>query len=76
LLTGLLAQRRAMLASAAVILDSIERDGLLGRPRGQLSRSYVHMHVNRLLGPDRLHEQIVLQLLRRTREGLIRAPLA
>jgi hypothetical protein len=33
------------------------------------------MHANRLLGTDPLHEQLVLQLLRRTRDGLSRAPV-
>jgi hypothetical protein len=37
--------------------------------------SYVHLHCNRLLGGYAAIEQRVLQLLRRTREGLARAPV-
>jgi thiopeptide-type bacteriocin biosynthesis protein len=45
--------------------------------RGHLStlyRSYVHMHCNRM-GLDREKEQEVLQLLLRTREGLVCSPV-
>jgi thiopeptide-type bacteriocin biosynthesis protein len=64
-----LAARRAALAPAAALLDSLER------PRTQLCRTYVHLHVNRLLGTDPADEQLALELLRRTREGLLRAPI-
>jgi thiopeptide-type bacteriocin biosynthesis protein len=71
-----LATRRAALDPTAAILDSLEGGGLLHRPRAQICRSYIHMHANRLLGRNPLHEQLALELLRRTYEGLIRAPLA
>jgi len=74
-LAALLAARRAALASAAALLKSLEHDDLLHRPLAQLCRSYIHLHVNRLLGTNPADEQLVLQLLRRTREGLRRAPV-
>lgn len=74
-LAAVLAARRAALAPAAAQLASLERDNLLGRPRAQLCLSYVHLHVNRLLGPDPPQEHLVLELLLRTREGLARAPV-
>lgn len=72
----MLAARRAALAPTAALLGSLERDNLLQRPLAQLHRSFVHLHANRLLGTDPLPEQLALQLLRRTREGLRRAPVA
>jgi class I lanthipeptide synthase len=75
-LAGLLAARRAALTPTAALLGSLERDNLLQRPLAQLHRSFVHLHANRLLGTDPLPEQVALQLLRRTREGLRRAPVA
>ena len=36
---------------------------------------YLHLHANRLLGTNPSHEQLALELLRRTHEGLIRAPV-
>jgi lantibiotic biosynthesis protein len=75
-LTELLAVRRSALAPPATLLGSLERDGLLHRPRMRLCRSYLHLHANRLLGADLQHEQLVVQLLARTREGLRRAPVA
>ena len=38
-----------------------------------LYRSYVHMHFNRILGTGRAEEQLMLELLRRTRHGLGRS---
>jgi lantibiotic biosynthesis protein len=75
-LAELLRARRSALGPAAALLGSLERDGRLDRSRGQLCRSYIHLHANRLLGTDLQHERLVLQLLRRTREGLNRAPVA
>jgi thiopeptide-type bacteriocin biosynthesis protein len=75
-LSGLLAARRVALPPTAALLGSLEQDQVMRRPRAQLCCSYLHMHLNRLFGTDPPHEQLVLQLLRRTREGLRRAPLA
>ena len=74
-LTELLAARRAALAPLAALLSSLERDNRLYHPRAQLWRSHVHLHANRLLGTDPRREQRTLQLLRRTRAGLSRAPM-
>jgi thiopeptide-type bacteriocin biosynthesis protein len=71
-LAGLLQPRRRALTGIAASLESLERDGRLTRTRLQLCRSYLHMHANRLGVADQ--EQRALQLLRRTREGLSRAP--
>jgi thiopeptide-type bacteriocin biosynthesis protein len=74
-LAELLAARRSALGPPATLLGSLERDGRIHRPRAQLCRSYIHLHTNRLLGTDLQHEQLVVQLLTRTREGLRRAPV-
>ncbi|MEA2126111.1 MAG: lantibiotic biosynthesis protein [Solirubrobacteraceae bacterium] len=66
-LAAALAARRAALIPAGAQLGSLDRT------RAQLCRSYIHLHANRL-GPS-VPEQRVLQLLRRTREGLSRAPV-
>lgn len=73
-LAELLAARRSALAPPAALLRSLERDGLLHRTRPQCCGSYIHLHANRLLGTEPQHEQLVMQLLRRTGEGLRRAP--
>jgi thiopeptide-type bacteriocin biosynthesis protein len=73
-LAELLAARRSALAPPAALLGSLERDGRLHRTRSQCCGSYIHLHANRLLGTDPQHEQLVMQLLRRTSEGLRRAP--
>jgi thiopeptide-type bacteriocin biosynthesis protein len=74
-LAALLDGRRRALAPTAVHLRALESDGRLGQLRTVLCRSYLHMHANRLLGPDPSHERLALELLRRTHEGLMRAPL-
>jgi thiopeptide-type bacteriocin biosynthesis protein len=74
-LAELLAVRRSALAPVVALLGSLERDGALHRPRARLCRSYLHLHANRLLGADLEQEQRVVELLRRTQEGLRRAPV-
>lgn len=71
-LAALLTTRRAALAPTAALLSALERKGRLHRPRTHLARSYIHLHVNRLLGSDPSQERLALQLLRRTREALNR----
>jgi thiopeptide-type bacteriocin biosynthesis protein len=73
-LAKLLAARRRALESVAVSLAELERERRLGRTREELCRTHIHMYVNRLGAGDQ--EQLALQLLRRTREGLSRAPAA
>jgi thiopeptide-type bacteriocin biosynthesis protein len=74
-LASLLDARRAALAPTATLLRSLEREARLQHPLAKLCRSYLHLHVNRLLGTSPPYEQLALQLLRRTREGLIHAPV-
>ncbi|MBI0298055.1 lantibiotic dehydratase [Streptomyces sp. PRKS01-29] len=76
ILAPLLAARRAALASAADLLTALRHTGRLHRPYGDLCRAYAHMHLNRLLGAGPAEEHTVLDLLRRTREGLARSPVA
>ncbi|MCX5214687.1 lantibiotic dehydratase [Kitasatospora sp. NBC_00240] len=71
----LLAERRAALAPAADQLGTLRQEGRLRRSHTELCRSYVHMHLNRLMGLDGGGERRVLELLRRTREGLARSPV-
>ncbi|MFF9091000.1 lantibiotic dehydratase [Streptomyces sp. NPDC014991] len=71
----LFVRRRATLAPAVALLTALGRDGGLVRNHTELCRSYVHMHLNRLLSLDGTDERQVLELLRRTKEGLARAPL-
>jgi thiopeptide-type bacteriocin biosynthesis protein len=74
-LVALLDERRGDLASAAELLRFLEDSDRLRRPRTVLCRSYLHLHANRLLGTNPSHEQVALELLRRTTEGLLRAPM-
>jgi lantibiotic biosynthesis protein len=74
-LATLLAERRDALAPTAERLSTLEADGHLWHPRTVLCRSYLHLHANRLLGTNPSHEQIAHELLRRTHEGLTRAPV-
>ena len=68
------AARRAALATAASRLNELAGRGELGQTLPVLCRSYVHLHVNRLIGGDAVAERRTLALLRRTREGLAQAP--
>lgn len=70
-LATVLDQRRTRLRDIALRLEA----GELTRTRGELARSYVHMHCNRFLGCGHPPEQQVLGLLLRTTESLRHAPL-
>jgi thiopeptide-type bacteriocin biosynthesis protein len=74
-LEQILRGRRESLANVAGQLDALEAKDALDEPRSALCASYAHLHCNRLLGGDGTIEQRVLRLLRRTREGLARAPV-
>ncbi len=74
-ISAALAIRRSELAGPAGQLRSLERGGLLSPPRAHIGRSVLHLHVNRLLGMDREDEQLVLQLLRYTWQGLSAFPV-
>lgn len=74
-LERILATRRAALAPAARRLEALVEGGQLGQKPAALYRSFVHLHVNRLVGRDRSVEQSALGLLLRTRQGLDKAPV-
>ncbi|HSK37712.1 MAG TPA: thiopeptide-type bacteriocin biosynthesis protein, partial [Actinomycetota bacterium] len=69
-----LAERRAALAPVARRLTRLAADEEHGPALHDLAASFVHLHCNRLLGPDPAAERLVLGLLLRTRESLDRAP--
>ena len=74
-LARILAMRGHELTSHAQQLSELTDAGQLSQPVSALVRSYVHLHCNRLLGPDRPAEDQVIGLLQRTRYGLSQAPL-
>jgi thiopeptide-type bacteriocin biosynthesis protein len=74
-LAALLDGRHHALADTAEYLRALEDDDRLGHPRTVLCRSYLHLHANRLLGTNPSQERLALELLRRTHEGLMRAPV-
>jgi len=67
-----LGARRLGLAPAASALRTLDRDARLLVPLAAVCRSFVHLHVNRLGATP--SEQLILQLLHRTRLGLQKAP--
>ncbi|MGW8784443.1 lantibiotic dehydratase [Streptomyces sp. NPDC055796] len=75
-LAHLLAARGEALRPAVDLITSLCRAGGLCRSDGELRQSYVHLHANRLLGTDTASEALALELLRRTRGGLLRVALA
>jgi thiopeptide-type bacteriocin biosynthesis protein len=74
-LARILALRGHDLTSHAQQQSELTDAGEISQPAGALIRSYVHLHCNRLLGPDGPAEDQVIGLLQRTRYGLSRAPL-
>lgn len=70
---AILAARREKLAPIATQLRRMSDNGEVNRSVFHLSRSFVHMHNNRLLGCGHPPEQRVLGLAVRTRESLARA---
>ena len=71
-----LAARRTAVALVGARLAGLAAAGRLGgRSLEELAASFVHLHCNRLLGPDPATERLVLGLLLRTRESLDRAPV-
>ena len=69
-LAQLLSRRAAALAGVADELAARFQYDPADGIGNDLYRSYIHMHINRLLGTGREDEQLVLELLRRTRGGL------
>ena len=74
-LTRILAVRRYELTPHAKQLSELTDAGEISQPISALIRSYVHLHCNRLLGPDGPAEDQIIGLLQRTRYGLSQAPL-
>jgi len=72
----LLGSRTLVLAPLAEQLHAAELRGDLIKPLDAILDSMVHMHCNRLLGAGTTSEKIVLGLLLRTYEGLVRSPLS
>ncbi|MCC0094872.1 lantibiotic dehydratase [Streptomyces flavotricini] len=75
-LSRLLTARRSVLGPAVARIEALHQRGGLWQTREALCHSLVHMHANRLLGIDPSGEALALELLRRTRAGLVKAPLA
>ena len=70
----ILEERRTALIPIGLSLRQLAERGELFQDLDQLYGSIIHMHCNRLLGVDRSAERLVLGLLLRTREGLLRSP--
>jgi thiopeptide-type bacteriocin biosynthesis protein len=68
-------QLRTCVAEVTRQFIELETCGVLSRPLDDIVQSLIHLHLNRLLGADRLLERRILGLLWRLREGLLRAPL-
>jgi thiopeptide-type bacteriocin biosynthesis protein len=69
-LRRILSVRRDAVARVAEQIEAIDRAAGLAVPLETLARSYVHLHCNRLLGPDPQAERVALGLLRRLRSAL------
>jgi hypothetical protein len=57
------------------LLDALAAKGELSRPRSEILRTCVHLHYNRLLAEKTMPEELILELVGRTRHGLKQAPL-
>jgi thiopeptide-type bacteriocin biosynthesis protein len=68
-------QLRTCVAEVTRQFIELETFGVLTRPLDDIVQGLIHLHLNRLLGADRLLERRILGLLWRLREGLLRAPL-
>jgi thiopeptide-type bacteriocin biosynthesis protein len=74
-LSLVLRRRQRGLADTAIRLDELSQRGGLTQPTAAFLRSCVHLMHNRLVGANPPAEDVVLGLLRRTRDGLDRGPL-
>jgi thiopeptide-type bacteriocin biosynthesis protein len=70
-----IARRHDLLAATAPRLEQLFASCEITQSKSTILASYVHMHCNRLLGIELVHERRVLGLLLRSREGLARAPV-
>jgi thiopeptide-type bacteriocin biosynthesis protein len=68
---AILARRREALRPLGRELAEADATGRLSQPRATLLRSYVHMHNNRLLGPDPEAERRLYAMLVRAHESLM-----
>lgn len=71
----ILRARHAAVAPLAQRLHALTASGECTKPIDSICSSFVHLHCNRLLGAEKPTEQLLLGLLLRTREGLLRAPI-
>jgi lantibiotic biosynthesis protein len=70
-----LASRRAALQQVGAELRTMVEESRLTQPLDALYASYVHLHLNRVVGSEHAVEQRLLSLLLRTRDSLEKAPL-
>jgi len=68
--------RRRALTSIAQRLHALEATGEFNQKLEVILQSVIHMHCNRLAGPDRSMEDRALGLLLRVHQSLDKAPLA
>jgi lantibiotic biosynthesis protein len=71
---SLIDARSAVTAEAVAHLMRVESP--LTQPLDAIRHSFVHMHLNRLLGPNRPFEQLIFGLLERTSRSLAASPLS
>jgi lantibiotic biosynthesis protein len=71
---GVLAGRRRALMAFAPEIAAARASAGLTPARGEICRSYIHMHCNRVLELGSPLEPIALALARRTRETLTHLP--
>lgn len=72
-LETLLAARSGVVAATAAELERLAPE--LTHPIETIKQSYAHMHLNRIIGPARSHEQFIYGLLERTSRSLAESPL-
>jgi lantibiotic biosynthesis protein len=74
-LKQILAARRSAIEPLAARLAELGKSGELTQSRAAIYRSFVHLHLNRLMAADAATESRALGLLLRTRESLAHSPL-
>jgi lantibiotic biosynthesis protein len=72
-LEALLTARSGVVTAAAAELERLAPG--LTHPIETIKQSYAHMHLNRIIGPARSHEQFIYGLLERTSRSLAESPL-
>lgn len=72
-LETLLTARSGVVTAMAAELGRLAPE--LAHPIDAIKQSYAHMHLNRIIGPARSHEQFIYGLLERTSRSLAESPL-